>query len=226
MAKRPIFIPNLESQPLVNEILIEFEWHPGMSLQQKQRTINSLHKSAEKRGITPILEISTKSPSDLGKSLSAFNLQIETNAQQKICVEAAYQGGKIFENGGPYKDLYGFTGRQIKKDERLRNSGNLIAFEFNSGRWPLEPKTLFYDWLYVTALYQNSDLASQLLTFKGYSDIEFNPKKSVNCQARAAGLFVALQHRNLLLPTISNKEEFIRTELECDYSVISNERGD
>ena len=47
MANRPVFIP---SENLNNPVLIEsveFEWHPGMAVSQKQRSIQSLHENAK-----------------------------------------------------------------------------------------------------------------------------------------------------------------------------------
>lgn len=58
--------------------------------------------------------------------------------------------------------------------------------------FPTTPLTAFYDWLYIRALWQNQLLADQLGKFKAFSDIAFNPKRSVNCQARSAALYVAL----------------------------------
>ena len=40
--------------------------------------------------------------------------------------------------------------------------------------------------------------------------IEFNPKKSINCQARSVALFVFLQDKNLLEDALSDKRPFIR----------------
>jgi len=211
MARRPVFVPNLEDSPLVREVSIEFKWFAGMSIQQKQKSIASLHESAKRKDIQPVLEISTKSTVEIGRALSAFNLSIEIGGGQRVSVEAAYQGGKVFERGGPHRDLYGLSGKQIKADERLKNSGNLVAFEFNGVKWSLEPKTVFYDWLYVSALSQNPDLGNQILDYRGFSDIEFNPEKSINCQAKAAALFVALHRRNLLYSAISSQELFIQT---------------
>ena len=209
MAKRPVFVPVESGGALVKEMITDFEWFPGFSLQQKRKSIVSLHKAARHRGIEPLLEISTKSTSELGRALSAFNLQLRAGSDRHVSVEAAYQGGKVFELGGPYLDLYGLSGRKIKADARLRNSGSLIAFEFRGERWLLEPKTAFYNWLYVNALAQNPSLSDRLSKFRGFSDIEFNPKKSINCQARAAALFVALQRRNLLSTALSSQEAFI-----------------
>ena len=87
---------------------------------------------------------------------------------------------------------------EAKKDPRLKTSGKLIAFEFYDRRWPLEPKTIFYDWLYVRALYKSKDLASEIIKYNAFTDIEFNQNKSINCQARSAALFVSLSKRNLL----------------------------
>ncbi len=210
MAQRPIFLPNLEDGTLVNEVSIEFHWYPGMSIQQKRKSIASLHDAAYHKGIYPVLEISTKSALEIGRRLSAFNLCLELDDNQKVSVEAAYQGSKVFMKGGPYRDFYGLNGREIKTDERLRNSGDLTAFDFNGTSWPLEPKTAFYDWLYINALHQNPNLSDQLLEYMGFSDIEFNPHKSINCQARAAALFVALYKYNTLEYALSGQTTFIK----------------
>jgi hypothetical protein len=209
MAQRPIFIPDFFRENLVREEIIEFDWYPGMSVQQKRKSIKSLHEMALTRGISPVLEISTKSDETFGIELSAFNIRLNACNDRSIIVEAAFQGGKIFENGGPYKDLYNCSGRQIKKDERLVNSGKLIAFQFEDLKWDLEPKTAFYDWLYIHALYQNQQISKHLLQYKAFSDIEFNPKKSINCQARAAALYVALQQQNLISSILNDRSAFL-----------------
>ena len=101
MAKRPIFTPNFPEFPYVDAIDIEFKWHPGFAKSQMQKSIASLHAAAEKLNkISPILEISSKSTSRLGVSLSAFSLSMQTLDGQKMSVECAYQGSKVFENGG------------------------------------------------------------------------------------------------------------------------------
>lgn len=209
MAIRPVFVPGSLSEPLTQDLMIEFKWFPGMSVQQKQKSIDSLHDAARLKGIFPVLEISTKSKIALGRQLSAFNLALKLSDGQRLTVEAAFQGGKVFERGGPYHDLYGLPGREIKRDDRLRNSGKLLAFEFEGERWGLEPKTAFYDWLYLNALNQNSHLSDQLFNYKGFTDIEFNPEKSINCQARAAALFVTLSRRGLIKSALASQSEFI-----------------
>lgn len=209
MANRPIFTPDFSGFPYVETIDIEFKWHPGFAKSQMQKTILSLHEAAKKQGIVSILEISRKSASQFGVSLSAFNLPLETPSGQKMSVECAYQGSKVFENGGPYHDLYSASSRAAKTDERLQNSGELIAFNFCGEEFPTEPKTAFYDWLYITALYQKKkDLMPELETYQGFSDIVFNPNRSLNCQARAAALFVSLSKNGLIDKQIFRNKDY------------------
>ncbi|MCG9127838.1 hypothetical protein JT359_09605 [Candidatus Poribacteria bacterium] len=199
MANRPIFTPDFNGYPYVVSMDIDFKWYPGFAKSQMQKSIVSLHEAAEQQGIQPILEISRKSTSRLGVSLSAFNLLLETPSGQEMSVECAYQGSKVFEDGGPYHDLYQMSSRDAKTDERLKNSGELIGFNFCGEDFPIEPKTVFYDWLYITGLYQNKkDLIQELDSFQGFSDIVFNPNRSLNCQARAAALFVSLSKNDLI----------------------------
>ena len=47
MAQRPIFVPGLDSLPLVNVRLVDFTWSPGMAHSQKQKSIQSLHEAAK-----------------------------------------------------------------------------------------------------------------------------------------------------------------------------------
>jgi hypothetical protein len=188
VARRPIFLANRDSGAFVRKQDVEFEWHPGLSVQQKRRSVDSLHEAAAELGIAPVLEISSKSRSEIGRSLSAFNLSFDAGDAGRLTVEAAFQGSKVFERGGPYRDMYGLSGRQIKRDGRLKNSGALVGFDFEGDAWGLQPQTAFYDWLYVNALSRRPDLATAVLDYAGFSDIEFNPKKSINCQARSVNV--------------------------------------
>ena len=45
MATRPVFSPSLEGESLVKINYIDFDWFPGMSLTQKQKSIDSLHQN-------------------------------------------------------------------------------------------------------------------------------------------------------------------------------------
>ncbi len=219
MAKRPIFIPNDNQSSFVTERILEFEWSPGMSKSQKQKSIRSLHEISENLAISPVLEISSKSENPLGVQLSAFNLMITTRKLNKIfSVESAFQSSKIFEKGGPYTDLLNKSSLEAKKDIRLKESGNLIGFSFFGRDYPINPRTIFYDWLYVNAINQNPKLGDEIIYYKGFTDIEFNPKKSINCQAYSAALYCSLRRKNLLNKALSTFIDFSDL-LQHEYSV-------
>lgn len=210
MAKRPVYIPRKDGRVGVKKENIEFQWFPGMAKVQKQKSINSLHEAVLRKGIKPLLEISSKSESELGVDLSAFNLAIKTQKYKKtFSVETAFQSSKVFKNGGPYVDLLDKSSREAKKDKRLTQSGDLIAFRFYDQTFPIEPRTFFYDWLYINALSQNKKLATKILKYSGFTDIEFNPKKSINCQAYSAALFVSLSFSSELGNSLNSPERFL-----------------
>ena len=124
-------------------------------------------------------------------------------------VENLFQSSKKFEKGGPFADLLLVSPREAKTDSRLRNSGNLIEFVWNNISFPLEPKSLFYDWLYMKTLEEehNGDLKNILLKseFDAFSDIEFNPKKSFSCQARTLAIYVSLSKNGIIKQFIEFK---------------------
>jgi hypothetical protein len=160
--------------------------------------------------IESVLEISSKSEEQTGVSLSAFNLMITTKKKNVIfSVESAFQASKVFQRGGPYVDLLEKSSREAKKDARLRESGRLTKFLFYGEEWPLEPKTAFYDWLYLNALEKNKELSLAACQYSAFTDIEFNPKKSINCQAYSAALYVALSKRGILQEALSSQASFL-----------------
>ncbi len=199
MANRPVFVCK-EGKPFYRTVSVDFEFYSGFSKTQKQRCIRSLHDSYRKMyGDVKLLEISSKSEDELGVALSAFNLmKFVPSLNRKVPVECIFQGGKVFEKGGPYLDLLEATPREAKKDPRIHESGRIIAFEFEGQRFPTEPKTMFYDYIYITALEENFDLSDQLIYYDGFTDIEFNPDKSINCQARSCAIYVSLIRNGLL----------------------------
>lgn len=201
MAFKTIYQPRIDCIG-VTRALIEYEYFSGFALSQKQKSINSLHNAAEKKGISKVLEISTKSPIDLGIKLSAFNLLLTMNGI-KFSVEQIFQASKVFELGGPYLDLYNKTSKEAKTDIRLKDSGKIVSFNFLNSDFPTQPYTYFYDWLYSNALLENKPYLEKALEFNAFSDIEFNEKKSINCQAYSLALFCSIIH---------NKKEFLDKE--------------
>lgn len=212
MAKRPVFIANPKIKGFVEVEYISFIWYSGFALSQKQKSIESLHNNfLEKNPTESVLEISTKSNTPLGVNLSAFNLALSLENNKIFSVESVFQSSKVFEKGGPFLDLLEKNPKESKKDIRLQNSGKLLYFLLGNDRWSLEPKTLFYDWLYINSLLQNKHFINQIIKYSAFTDIEFNPNKSFNCQAKSAALFVSLYCNNLINESeLISIDKFIR----------------
>lgn len=197
MASRPVFIPDFESDRLVEERYFDFQWAPGFAETQKKKNINALHTTAHKRGLKKILEISTKSDEQIGQRLSAFSLRIRI-AGELYPLESVYQGSKVFEQCGPFPEIFTQSPREAKKFIRQKECGLLSNFELEGTKYSLSPKNAFYDWLYIRCLVDHSDWIRDNVAFNAFTDIEFNPAKQVNCQARAFAEFLSLMKKSKL----------------------------
>lgn len=207
MAKRPVFVPVTEGRALVQEVPVEFGWHAGMAPVQKRKNVAALHQKAAERGLEPLLEISSKSEREIGQKLSAFSLPFMVDGR-KTTLECVFQGSKVFESGGPFTDLYWVSSRDAKRDPRLQQSGNLIGFQFEEISFPLSPATAFYDWLYIRALFPHREWLKRLDKCAGFTDIEFNPEKSINCQARSCATFISLEQRGQLDQSVASFDAY------------------
>ena len=209
MARRLVFVPDSD-RPYVSELSLDFEQHSGSSLQHKQRSIASLHASyVAKFPSSRVLEVSSKSERDIGVRLSAFNLMIEHPGCGSYSVECAFQASKVFRHGGPFVDLFDASSRAAKTDRRLRESGELVAFRYCEHEFPLEPKTYFYDWLYASALCRDDKLVERVMMFDAFTDIEHNPERSINCQARSVAKVVGLARAGLLEDAMQSPRAFL-----------------
>ncbi len=209
MARRPVFVPDSD-KPYVSEVSLDFEYFPGSSIQQKQRSVASLHASYVARFPSlRVLEVSSKSERDIGVQLSAFNLMIEYPGRGSYSVECAFQASKVFLHGGPFVDLFNASSRAAKSDRRLRESGKLVGFKYFEHEFPLEPKTYFYDWLFASALCRDDKLVEQVMMFDAFTDIEHNPERSINCQARTVAKVVGLARVGLLADALQSPRAFL-----------------
>jgi hypothetical protein len=209
MAMRPVFVPQKIGPRLVESIPVDFQWHSGMAPIQKRKNVTSLHQAALKLGIANILEISSKSDDRIGQRLSAFSLKISL-MNQSLPLESVYQASKVFLHGGPFLDIFAMSPRDAKKDDRLRSSGNLVAFELEGKRFPLNPPTAFYDWIYIRSLLEHRAWIRENVKFNAFTDIEFNPQRSLNCQARAFAEYISLDERGLLEEAANEFDFFAR----------------
>ena len=209
MAIRPYFEIGGGITSFYIEKECNFQFFTGFALSQKQKSIKSFHDEINKNNPSKqILEVSRRAANELGIKLSAFNLKYSNIDGNDYPVECVFQSSKVFSNGKQYKDLLYKTAKEAKTDERLKNSGKLIKFSLNNVDWELEPKTYFYDYIYISALAKNKALCEMLLTFDIFTDIEFNPRKSFNCQARSVAIAVTLLKNNLLEKYLGDKSLF------------------
>lgn len=214
MAERPVFIPLTTGKRLVSAAPVTFTWHSGMAPSQKKKNVAALHAAAAERGLKRLLEVSSKSEMEIGRRLSAFHLTVEVEGVP-VPLECAFQAAKVFEHGGPFEDLLEREPREAKQDERLRTSGRIIGFRLAGQSFPTQPPTAFYDWLYCRALLPEREWLRRLSQIQGFTDIEFNPERSLNCQARACALFVALEARGLLDEAMGSFDRFRDLEAEA-----------
>ena len=139
-----------------------------------------------------------------------------------MLLEAAFQGSKVFATQGQFTHLY-----EVKDGSAVRRFMNelpddrLTGFRFDGHDWPLSPRTAFYDWLYLHSLRElarRDDQAEEtLFGVDGFTDIEFNPAKSINCQARSCALYVALLKLGILHDATTDPESFVEVLKDHGY---------
>ena len=183
-----------------------FEWFSRFAVSQKQKSIDSLHNAILKiDGSANPLEISTKSKNPLGFKLSAFNLKLDGYTLENI-----FQSSKVFAGGEAYRDLLEVSPKDAKKDPRLKNSGALKSFDYNGEVFPLFPKTVFYDYIYIKSVKQSltTEEINNIKEYNYFTDIEFNPNKSINTQAKSVAIIRLMLDMYDNIPDFS-KDDFI-----------------
>ena len=204
MAVRSVFVSKTK-YPFFEEIPVEFEWFGGFALSQKRKCQIGLHQNfLAQYPQEKILEISSSSLLSLGNNLSAINLHKRTS-HGVTSVESAFQSSRIYRDSsqtiGPFPEFLFLDGRKCKKLVKSA-SNRLISFEylFDNMRFyaPAHHISLFYDFLYLTALMEpeNKTVADQLIV-DGYTAFTDLATKSLNCQARSAAMFVGLTRAGL-----------------------------
>jgi hypothetical protein len=224
MATRPVFVVSSPAQhdesdndrPIISrldllykEYMVDFSWTPGISITNKRKNIEALHSAIrEKWPHIRILEVSTKSDNPVGRAFSAFNIKIRSKeccgtSECNRCrpFESAYQSSKVLD-GNINPEIQYLKPSQAKSHELI--AGKVPqAFEWDGQRWKLD--SCFYDWLYINAICgplrcDSNPNIEQLADYDAFTDIEFNPKRSKNTQARACAIAVGLirQQKQLL----------------------------
>ena len=146
MAERTCFL--VSQNNIVEEVRISFDYVKGMAFSQKVKCANSLAQSIkDKYPSLKHLEVSTKSNVELGKQLSAFNLM-----SGNYSVESIFQSSKVFDRNIQFDFLINEKPLDAKKYVRDNHKGNLVKFRYNNIDYPINPKSAFYDWIYINAL--------------------------------------------------------------------------
>jgi len=180
----------------------DIKWFSGFALSQKQKNVESLHHALRERfsvELDRVLEVSTKSKTEIGRLLSSFNLKLKIK-DIDYTFESVYQSSKVFQDGlfdtFQHEEWMTLDGYEAKKQSQ-KIKLPLAEFRFNQRSFPLEPKTMFFDWLYITCIeqYKLSFLISQ---YDYFTDIEFSPEKMVSTQAKALCKYKWLVEQNLV----------------------------
>lgn len=205
MAVRPAYL--IENGKVIRKDY-DFTWISGLSSSQKQKCALSLHEAIRSSDASAnVLEVSTKSNVPLGVSMSAFRLKLDGYP-----LESVFQSSKVLEMAGHLKHLLTLPPREAKKRFRWAqedSGGDVIGFRYNNTDFPLEPKTLFYDYIYIKAIRETltAEEIRQIADFNYFTDIEFNPVKSINTQAKTAAEIKLLLELYGEIPDM-NKEQF------------------
>lgn len=221
MANRPVFYVN--SQNDFCKTCVEFKWNPGFAKIQLQKNVAAIHRAFLKdHSDFNLLEVSSAASDVIASKASAFNLLVETS-HGKFTIEQAFQAGKVFENSGVQNHLLKYSSIDIKKIvSKINLNDQLIGFEEFGSKFPLEPKTFFYNWIYLKALNQrhNKIISNKILQYDAFTDIYFNPKKSFSCQAEACSIYVALVRQNKIKDALRSKENFLNIVYGSKYIEI------
>lgn len=186
------------------ERIVEFEYIKGMAFSQKQKNVLSFHKSIQEMFPTSrIIEISTKSQSQLGVKLSAFNLKLDGYP-----LECVFQSSKLFEGNVQFNHLLFEEPKAAKQYIHDNVSLRLIGFKYKDELFDLIPRTMFYDYIYISALMQSNIDVSDIANYDIFTDIEFNEKKAYNCQARACAIYAHMLRYGNVEYYMSSKEKF------------------
>ncbi|MDY5557468.1 DUF6977 family protein [Helicobacter sp.] len=186
----------------------------------------------------------------LGYKLSAFNLRLDDKPLEYVFQESKrfqqnnqdsinYKGFEKYcckENDNFYLKFQNLDSINLKKENPKRivadflkqNNGLYLShFQYQGivfelfGNNPFS-KSLFYDFIYFKAIQESLSEKEQMniLGFNIFTDIEFNPQKSINCQARSCALYHYAKLNNKVNFFMESKGNFIKI-YEC-YKKLNN----
>lgn len=222
MAVRPVFVMKT-SFPYYSEINVEFHYHAGFALVQKQKNIEAIHQAYRREyPKSDVLEASSKAPTELGKSLSPFYLMTKEDGKS-FPVENVFQASKVFQTGGPFLSLLEMPAIKAKTTSITKTHGLLLYYEYRNKRYPIEPRGWLYDWIYMNALSNHPDLVEQISQYNAFTDIAFNPKTGSTCQAKCLAIYKSLAKKDLLKSALSSIPAFLKIVFHVSWPEASTE---
>lgn len=167
--------------------LISFKWEPGMSTSQSRKSCVRFHEALDFHLDLHALDISSASTEELGVELSAFNLVL-----RGYRLESLYQGSKVYSKSGESQHLYNADSLTAKKYAKSNDVGKLVSFRLFDTEYPLEPKTVFYDYIYLLAICENYSEDLDLSAYNCFTDVQATIDVDA-CQARSVCLYKLMQ---------------------------------
>lgn len=211
MAVRKVYLSMAEF-PYAKEVPVTFPWSNGSKHQNIQAVLDTFHDVYPE---VPVLEVSLASAQPEGVGAAAMKLPLRLADGQELPVGVVYQGSRVFENGGPYTDLWQLSRQKVQKDPRLHQSGRCIGYRLEGTDYPAEPHPYaFFNWLYCRAVAQNPDRGQELLRYGAFSDLDLGSAKTDrNSPARAAAVYGGLKAAGRL-DCLASYEAFVAVTCE------------
>lgn len=145
------------------------------------------------------------------------NIELDTKGKGKHSIDISDR--LVSENGVYYLEPISNNPRELKSLLKAFMKANKNAklshfvykgkiFEINAG--VVNSESYFYDFLYFRALRENFSKSKirQILQYNIFTDIEFNHKVSINCQARSCALYRYALLNDKVDFYVENKEHF------------------
>lgn len=145
------------------------------------------------------------------------NIELDTKGKGKISMDISDR--LVGENDEYYLEPISNNPRELKSLLKAFMKANKNAklshfvykgkiFEINAG--VANSESYFYDFLYFMALRENFSKSEirQILQYSIFTDIEFNHKVSINCQARSCALYHYALLNDKVDFYVANKEHF------------------
>ena len=202
MAERYIYSVGDDKSPVIRTKL-EFDWVQGTSIQSRRKSALNLQAKFHANSREQLMEISTAAPErSLGFYLSAFNLKAKLkNISDELTVEQFYQGSKVVSINGTITSLndlyYSKDSVTAKKDSRLKYP--IVHFQIMDKKYPIVPKTAFYNWIYINSMYYfNRGLYHELTNSYCNHFCDTQAPITVDaCQAEACALLMYMHTNNI-----------------------------